>query len=120
MHLQEIINYYCDKKVCVFIYVYCQSSHSFNVVHEVWILFSSAVFVPEQGNAVWDAAVWIELSGLLFVGFSWFVLFSFSETKLSQAVCFVLILIPGGSHYQASNQPVIGKAFHMSDASKNK
>lgn len=62
----------------------------------MWIPFGSAVLVPEQGDALRDAAGWIELSGLLFAGFSWFGLFSFSETKLSLAMCFVLVLIPGG------------------------
>lgn len=114
------MNYSSNKKVCVFIRVCCQSSHTFNVFCEVWILFGSAVLVPGQGNARRDAAVRIKLSGLLFAGFSQFALFSFSETELSQAVCFVLILIPGGSHYQPSNQAVSGKAFYVSDASENK
>lgn len=101
VHLQEIRNYYCSKKVVLYV--------SVGVVivlmrsMECGLLLILLCWFQSEEVVVWDAAVWTGFSGLLFVGYSWCVLFSFSETKLSQAVCFVLIPIPGGSHYQSSN-----------------
>lgn len=47
------------------------------MVREVWIPFGSVMLVPEQGEALRDAAGWIELSGRSLQGFLGLVCFPF-------------------------------------------